>query len=140
MRILKVLTVLSLLTLILSSAVSAAATDVNLPYTVLDTDGISIVPAGEGRVILNNKFEEKYDTASGWKSELFGSQLYVKDESAHFWSLYDLTGKSILSNQPAPPASGHEAHFIGLDTTTREASFAIFSSSGHISVITLPVK
>lgn len=87
MRILKALTLLSLITLTLSSAVSAAAaTDVNLPYTVLDTDGISIVPAGEGRVVLNGKFEEKYDTASGWESELFGLQLYVKDVSAHSWS------------------------------------------------------
>ncbi|KWX74932.1 hypothetical protein AMQ84_18890 [Paenibacillus riograndensis] len=98
------------------------------------------LPAAASKVILNGKFEEKYDTASGWKSELFGSQLYVKDVSAHSWSLYDLTGKSILSNQPAPPASGHEAHFIGWDTVTREASFAIFSSSSQISVVTLPLK
>lgn len=90
--------------------------------------------------MLNGKFEENYGTASGWESELYGSQHYVKDVFANSWSLYDLTGKSILANQPAPPASEHKAHFIGVDTVTREAAFAIFSSSNQISVITLPVK
>lgn len=98
------------------------------------------IPAATSKVMLDGKFEENYGTASGWESELFGSQLYVKDVSANSWSLYDLTGKSILTNQPAPPASGHEAHFIGFDTVTREAAFVILSSSNQISVITLPVK
>ncbi len=98
------------------------------------------LPTATSKVMLNGKFEENNGTASGWESELYGSQLYVKDVFANSWSLYDLTGKSILANQPAPPASEHKAHFIGVDTVTREAAFAIFSSSNQISVITLPVK
>lgn len=93
-------------------------------------------------VMLKGTFEEKYDTASGWESELFGSQLYVKDLLTNTWSLYDLTGRTVLSNQSAPVvAANTTAHFIGYDAAAQKAFFATFSSSStQASITSVSVK
>ncbi|WP_019909693.1 hypothetical protein [Paenibacillus sp. HW567] len=93
-------------------------------------------------VMLKGTFEEKFDTASGWESELFGSQMYIKNLLNHTWSLYDLTGRSVLSNQSAPAvAANSTAHFIGYDAAVQKAYFATFSSSqAQVSITSVPVK
>lgn len=97
---------------------------------------------GNREAFINGSFEQSYGEASGWETELYGSQVYVRDLHTNQWSLYDLAGSVILSGQPVPQVPANETvHFLGYKPAEHAASFVTFSSlKAEVSIVTIDVQ